>query len=116
MADPAPAPARTATGFVSKRKWRDLCAVLIDTYGDTPGTQATIQRIADVLNIDPSAKACTPERIERINAWRTRTVAETGKSMYVVAGQQSYYNRRRQEVNAATAAAAPPDAPAASDP
>ena len=86
--------ARKGAAYVSKRRWVGVCALLKDTYGDTPETARTLQQIADAIGFDPLAKTCTPQRVQQINEWRARKAAETGQSLYVVAGQQKYYQRK----------------------
>ena len=106
----SPGPQR-AVAQISKKRWAEACGALREELGDTPATQAAINRLQTIFRFNPDLPAYTPEQAERMVEWRRKKAEATGQSIWVVSGGKRAYDKKRSVVRAAQASppAATPD-------
>lgn len=61
-----------AIAHVSKKRWADMCAVLIARFGDCDQTQAAIMDLQSVLHYDPQGTTSSEAQRERVRKLRQR--------------------------------------------
>ncbi len=91
------APVAKGYAYVSKRRFKELEAVVADAAGAERAAQY-IRRMREVLQFDPDAPTGSEEKTAKIREWRARRRAETGESLYVITGAKKAYEARKNRL------------------
>jgi len=84
-----------AVSTVSKKRYQEIADVIANYLGDPDKTEHVMAEIRAILKFDPNQPQYTPEKGRKVREQHKVIAAQTGQSLYVVAGIKNAYDKRK---------------------